>query len=397
MKIRELTGRILLIAMMAAPASCGHNHAEGHGHDHESEEEHDAHAGHEGEKGEHEGEAHSNDVVMSHEALEAASIKIEEVSASDFAAGVKTTGVIENPTADERVISAPASGMLTSRAGIVPGSKVAAGEHLFTISSKGTEQGDASATAKVDLALAEKELARAEQLIKDNLISRKEYERIRTEAERARLQAGSVAARSREAVGISSPIGGYIVSLTARSGQYVETGAPLAIVVTGRRLMLRADLSERYRSLLGQLKSANIRIPGNAAPLDLSQLGGKVAGGVSGVTEGSHYYPVYIEFDNPGGLTGGAAVEVWLKGETRSGVVTLPKSAIVEDGGFHYVYVEEEHGVFEKKEVKLGGFDGIRYEILSGVEPGEKVAVEGALKIKMAGMGNSIQGHHHHH
>lgn len=377
------------IALAAFAGGCGHSHS-----DHDGE-----HSAHPAEAGETHGEGHGDDIVMKHEAVGKAGLVFETVEPGAFREAVKAGGVIERARGAERVVVAPASGIVTFSGNIVAGSTVSAGQTLFHISSKGLEQADATATVRVEHEQAERELKRAEELVKEDLISRAEYERIKANYERALAGTQSVAARSQGGVSAAAPIGGFLADVMVTSGQFVNMGDPLAIVAAERRLVVRADVSERQRAFVPTVSGANIAIGGEPVSLEGRNLRVLTSGAVnSGV---SHYLPVYLEFDNPGTLGGGTVAEVWLLGAPREDVVTLPKSALTEDGGYYYVYVleeeEKDHSVFERREVRLGGFDGIRYEILSGVEPGDRVAVEGALKIKMAGMGSAIPGHSHHH
>lgn len=393
--LKYLTTFSAAFAITLSLAGCGHNHSD---HDHEHEGEH-VEGEHEGEpEGEHK-EDHGDDIVMKHEAVEHANLAFETVEPGTFREAVKAAGSIERARGAERVIVAPASGVVTFGGSVVTGSSVSAGQGLFHISSKGLEQGDATATVNVDHSLAERELKRAEELLKEDLISRAEYDRIKAEYERTLAGTKSVAARSRGGVGVSAPIGGFLADVFVTSGQFVNMGDPLAVVAAEKRLVLRADVSERYRGFVPSVTGANVAVGGDAVSLEGRGL--RVLTSSAASSGNSHYIPVYLEFDNPGTLGGGSVAEVWLLGAPKDNTITLPKSALTEDNGYYYVYVEEErekdHIVFERKEVKLGGFDGVRYEILSGVEPGDKVAVEGALKIKMAGMGHSIPGHSHHH
>lgn len=377
----------------------GHNHAEGEEcHDHEGEEGHEGHENHEHGAGEGaEAEKHANEVVMTPEALKSAKLKVQKIEPMAFREAVKCSGVIETSRGGERVLVAPASGVVTFGNGVVNGAQVGAGQTLFHISSKGLEQGDAAANVQIDKALAEKELKRAEELIKDNLISRKEYDRIRTEYERAKAGAASVAARNRAGMSVSTPISGALVNVTVRPGSFVNMGDPLGTVVVDRRLVLKADMSERDRWFADHVVGANILVPGTDQVVELGKLGARVLSSRPTTDSRSHFIPVYIEFNNPGGLGNGSVVEVWLLGSRREGVLSVPRSALVEEGGMFYVYVQEAQGVFEKVEVKRGASDGARVEILSGLEPGSKVVIDGALKVRLAGMGSSIQGHSHNH
>lgn len=377
------------LSLAAFAGGCGHNHS-----DHEDE-----HTDHPAEAGEEQEEAHGDDIVMKHEALEHAGLVFETVSPGTFREAVKASGVIERARGAERVVVAPASGIVTFAGNVVAGSSVSAGQTLFHISSKGLEQGDATATVSVEHEQAGRELKRAEELVKEDLISRAEYERIKANYERALVGTQSVAALSRGGVSAAAPIGGFLADVMVSSGQFVNMGDPLAVVAAERRLVVRADVSERQRAFVPTVSGANVAVGGEPVSLEGRNLRVLTSGAVS--SGNSHYLPVYLEFDNPGTLGGGTVAEIWLLGAPRQDVITLPKSALTEDNGYYYVYVleeeEKDHSVFERKEVRLGGFDGLRYEVLSGVEPGDKVAVEGALKIKMASMGNSIPGHSHHH
>lgn len=381
---------------------CGHTHSEhegeAHHHDHE-DHDHEGH-GHEGEhshKGEESNEKHGDEVVLNHEALESAGLEFETSARGSFHEVLKCAAIIENSRGAERVIAAPASGIVTFSSGIVNGAQVKAGQGLFHISSENTEQGDAAATAGIERDLMAKELKRAEELIKDNLISRKEYDQIKANYERAQKDASSVAARNRKGMSVSSPIAGTLINVTVAPGSFVNMGDPLATVATDRRLLLRAELSERDRDFIPRINGAVIRSGSgdNAIPLEASDV--KVLSTNAATNAQSHFIPVYLEFNNPGGLGSGNVVEVWLTGNPRDGVLTVPRRAIIEDGGLKFVFVEEEKGIFHKHEVTTGATDGNRVEILSGLPEGEKVVTSGALRIKLAGMASSIPGHTHHH
>ncbi len=369
---------------------CGHSHSdhEGEEHDHEAEQ-------HEEKKGED--EQHGDEVVLSHEALESAGLQFETTARGEFHEVLKCAGIIENSRGGERIIAAPASGIVTFGSGIVDGAQVKTGQALFYISSENTEQGDVSASADINRDLAAKELKRADELIKDNLISRQEYDRIKAEYERSLKNASSVAARHRKGMSVTSPITGALINVSVSSGSFVNMGDPLAIVAADRKLLLRAELSERDRNFIPKISSAFIRTGSSQDAIPLDKAGLRVLSSNAATDASSHFIPVYMEFNNPGGLGSGNVVEVWLTGNRREGVLTVPCSSVIEDGGLKFVFVEEEKGIFHKHEVTTGATDGYRVEIMSGLPEGEKVVTAGALRLKLAGMASSIPAHSHHH
>ena len=59
-------------------------------------------------------------------------------------------------------------------------------------------------------------------------------------------------------------------------------------------------------------------------------------------------------------------------------------------------FKDKEH--YEKREVKTGGQDGVRVEILKGIQANEKVVTQGAIHVKLASQSGTIpEGHNHNH
>jgi multidrug efflux pump subunit AcrA (membrane-fusion protein) len=75
----------------------------------------------------------------------------------------------------------------------------------------------------------------------------------------------------------------------------------------------------------------------------------------------------------------------------------VPVGAVVEDQGVHYVFVQDEDGEFQRREVTLGGSDGVRVPVTKGLQPGEVIVVEGAVHVKLAGVAAVPAGHTHNH
>jgi Cu(I)/Ag(I) efflux system membrane fusion protein len=62
-------------------------------------------------------------------------------------------------------------------------------------------------------------------------------------------------------------------------------------------------------------------------------------------------------------------------------VISVPESAVIDEGSRQIVYVETDPGVFEGRVVVLGHRIGDRFPVVSGLEPGDKVAAAGAFLI----------------
>jgi multidrug efflux pump subunit AcrA (membrane-fusion protein) len=106
---------------------------------------------------------------------------------------------------------------------------------------------------------------------------------------------------------------------------------------------------------------------------------------------------VTFEFEGRGGIVPGSYVEVWLTGQADQPALVVPQSAITEEQGLHFAYVQLDEEGYQRREVTLGGTDGQRFEVLSGLNEGDKVVTRGAIHVKLASASNAIPAHTHEH
>jgi multidrug efflux pump subunit AcrA (membrane-fusion protein) len=83
-------------------------------------------------------------------------------------------------------------------------------------------------------------------------------------------------------------------------------------------------------------------------------------------------------------------------GEARLGL-TVPDSAVFDDAGQTVVYVMLGGESFQRRIVRLGIRDTDRVQVLSGVEPGERVVSRGAYLLRLASSAPLEVGHGHAH
>ena len=379
----------------------GHNHdghqhhaTEAHSHDHD----HD-HSGHN-----HDHSGHNHDHAHNHEngislkpgEVEAIGLTTETITPAPFTSVIKCTGEITGATGDVMTIVAPQSGTVHYNRAWADGSAISAGATLFTISSRNVGSGDAAERARISYETALAAYNRAEKLVKDNIISQREYEATRESYEQARL--------AYEAMGSSNTAGsearaakaGYITRLWVGEGDYVEAGAPLATIAQNKRLQLRADVPQRYYNELPTITSANFVTSYDNEVYELSQMNGKLLSYGRNAGETSYFVPVTFDFDNRAAIVPGSSVDVYLLGKTRNDVISIPMAALTEEQGLFFVYRRLCENDFEKVEVTTGIGNGSRIEILSGVKPGDKIVVNGVYRVRLAGASNALPPAHNH-
>ena len=372
-------------------AEGSHAHEDGHDHGHEGEE---AHAHEDGE-----GHAHNPDEILFTEAkAKAAGLKVEVVKAGLFRRVIPTGGQILAAQGDEATVVASTEGIVSFTRPVTEGMAVAKGSALLNLSSDKLQEGDRLARARVAYQTTRKEYERTARLAESRIVSQKELEAAKEAYDNARIAYEALSpAHNGKGVAVLAPIGGYVKNCLVKEGDYVTVGQPLLGITQTRRLRLRADVSEKYYARLPQIRSANFRTSYSGRMYSLDALKGRLLAYGKSAGDEDFYVPVTFEFDNRGDILPGSFVEVYLLSEPLSGVISVPRQALVEEQGIFFVYLRTGSEVYHKREVKTGADDGRRVEILSGLKPGETVVTEGAMHVKLAAAGTAIPAHTHNH
>ena len=269
---------------------------------------------------------------------------------------------------------------------------------LLTVSSQHILEGDPVKRARIAYETAKSEYERAAKLVNKQIVSQKDFNQLKENYENARIAYEALSpSKDGKGVAVKSPIGGYVKSCLVKEGDYVTVGQPLLTVTQTRRLQLKAEVSERYYAGLKSIVSANFTTTYDDKVYRLDDLKGRLLSYGKSSGDASYYIPVTFEFDNRGDVIPGSFVEVYLLSEERQGVISLPVSAITEEQGLNFVYLQVDAECYKKQEVKLGMNDGCRVEVFSGLKGGEKVVTVGAMHVKLAAAGNTIPGHTHNH
>ena len=336
-----------------------HQHSEGDGHDHAKEKE----SAHSEDDGHGHAAGSTDEIGFTEKQAQAVGLTTETVQPSTFSHVIKTSGQIQAPQGEEYTVVATTSGVVSfTNPSISDGTPVRSGEAIASISAKNLQDGDPVLKAKIAFETAEKEYKRAESLVADKIISAKQFEQARMTYENAKnvyqSQAANVTARG---VNVTSPINGYIKNRLVSQGEYVSVGQPIATVAQNKRLQLRAEVSENNFKHLRSIASANFKTAYDNTFYKLSELNGKLLSYGKASNSNSFYIPVTFEFDNVGDIIPGSFTEVYLLAQPREGVISVPTSALTEEQGINFVYVQVEPDAYVKKEVLVGQNNGVSH------------------------------------
>ena len=380
-----------------------HNHGtEAHdheGHDHENEghsatKECEGH-NHGSEASESE---HSDEILLPKAKAEAAGVKVSTIEPGTFEQVIKTSGQVLAAQGDESVAVATVAGVVSFHGKVTEGMSVGKGSNLLTISSSNIADGDPVQRARIAYEISKKEYERMKALVKNKIVSDKDFAQAEQNYENARISYEALAkGNTKGGQAISSPIGGYVKNILVKEGDYVTIGQPLVSVTQNRRLFLRAEVSEKYYPYLRTIGSANFKTPYDNKVYALKELSGRLLSFGKSAGDNSFYVPVTFEFDNKGDIIPGSFVEVYLLSTPMENVISLPRTALTEEQGLFFVYLQLDEEGYKKQEVTLGADNGQSVQILTGVKAGDPVVVNGAYQVKLASASNAIPAHSHEH
>lgn len=324
------------------------------------------------------------------------------VQRQPFSEVIKTSGQILSAPGDEMIVTAPASGIvLIAGTNAMIGAPVGAGTKLFVISGGDLAEDNIDAAfkeAKANLEKTKSDFDRLSSLVADKIVSEKDFQESKQQYENAQTAFNLIAKHySSGGLSINAESSGFVKNIFVAEGQFVKAGTPLASISKNKKLILQANVSQKYFSQLPAIATAHFKTADSDQFFSTSDLHGRVLSyGRSAVT-GSPFIPITFEFDNNGNIIPGSIVEVYLKTGAVADALVIPASSLMEEQGVHYVYVQTGGERFQKREVKAGISDGIHVQALSGVAQGDRVVSKGAYQIKLSQAAGTLPAHGHEH
>jgi len=315
---------------------------------------------------------------------------------------IKATGQIISAPGDEVTVAAKSNGIVkfTGQNNVI-GSAIRSGQSMFAVAGgdvAGENIDAAIQTATAELKSAKSEYDRASELMKDKLITQKQFEDARLRYEASQITLNNLS-KNYGAAGknLSAPINGYIKNILVSEGQYVTAGQPLATITKNQRFILRADVSLKDADRMSSIEEATFTIIQNKMTYNTKQLNARLISIAKTVVGNSPFIPVHFEMDSSPGIISGSFAEVYLKTTPIYNALAIPVSALIEEQGIFYAYVQTAGESFQKRELKLGSNDGEKVQVLSGLNEGERVVTKGAYQIKLSSMSGTMPAHGHEH
>ena len=294
----------------------------------------------------------------------------------------------------EVTLVARVSGFLEERH-FEPGQMVEQGDRLYTIepdlyqATVNQREADLQ-SARAELARAQRDAQRFEQLLSQNSVSRQQYDQALAEQRVAQANVAQAEAALTSAnldlgySNVTAPVSGMISLSQINVGNLVTSGTELATITPLDPLEVRFQLPQRDAfELRRQLGSdgdasqitARLRVPGLDGS-EGSELEGRLDFLGSRVDTGTSTVQASATFANPdGAVLPGQFVRVRIEGLKRFDVLAVPEIAVTQGLMGPLVYVLDDENKARERTVQLGEVAGPWQIIRDGLEPGDRVVV----------------------
>lgn len=283
------------------------------------------------------------------------------------------------------------------------GALVKQGQSLFTIDPEPFRV--ALARAAADVAVAEARLAQAQRevkrlrpVIEARAISQKEFDDAVSAEQVADAEVKSARARVNEAklnlqyTRVEAPIAGATSRSAVSEGTLVSGPSVLLTTVTQTDpvYVIFGIPDREYLAVRRDVEAGRLKLPDHGhfqASLKLADGKAYARTGAVNFTDvrtnsQTGTIEARAEFSNPeGALRTGEFVRIVLTGAVRPGAIVVPQRAVLEGPKGKFVYVVNAESKAEARPVEVGEWAGEGWIITAGLKAGERVIIDGVLKL----------------
>ena len=283
-----------------------------------------------------------------------------------------TTGTVRSTNVSP--LAAKVMGNVT-RVLVREGDRVRAGQLLLEIDdregrARTAQMSAANAAARANANVMASTYQRVAMLREKGHVSAQDFDEVAAKKSAAEAQLQQARAGLTEAetflsyANVRSPIDGVVTARMVDPGAQAAPGMPLLTVEDDAHYRVETTVDEE---LATRVRAGDVvRVDGKEA---------RVTNIVPAVDPVTRSALVQIALPSAAGFRSGAFVKVAFTIGSRNGI-TVPASAIQHRGQLTSVLVVDPAGVARLRLVTLGESTGDRIEVLSGIDPGERVVLQ---------------------
>ena len=166
---------------------------------------------------------------------------------------------------------------------------------------------------------------------------------------------------------ITAPISGHITSLDAEIGQSKSIGQRLGQIDVLDHFKVRSGIDEHYIARVEKGKTGEFEFAEKTYHLIVKQV-------YLEVQEGRFEVDMEFTGEEPHSIRRGQTFHISLQLGGISEEIILPRGGFYQTTGGNWIFIVDKSGKFAtKKPIKLGMYNTYVYQVLEGLEPGDRV------------------------
>ena len=291
----------------------------------------------------------------------------------------------------------PVSGRLVSLK-IRPGDAVRQGQVIAILQSSDAAGARSDyQKAKIEAARSSQAEKRAALLLQHEVVSQKDYEDAKAQAETAQTDLARAEQRLRmlglsstgnsDEVAVNAPRSGIVLEIGAATGELsksLDNASSIATIADLSSVWVVGDLYEKDLSPARRGSPAKITL---AALPDKSWSG--TISNISDVLDpNTRTLKARVVLPNPQHMLKPEMFATMHLVGHKQELMTVPTTAVLHEGSDTFVMVKKSDGTYEKRNVTIANTTSDKTEIASGLRPGEMIVISGAELLRGEGAGS---------
>lgn len=168
---------------------------------------------------------------------------------------------------------------------------------------------------------------------------------------------------------IKSPADGKLSSFIVEIGETKGAGEHLGQIDMLDGFKIRAGIDERYISRVYTGQPAEFDLGGKVYHLEINKI-------YTEVTNGSFQVDLFFTGDQPDDIKRGQTVQLRVQFSGANDALIVKRGGFFQETGGNWIFVVDPSGKYAvRRKIKIGRQNINSYELLEGLEPGEKVIV----------------------
>jgi HlyD family secretion protein len=166
---------------------------------------------------------------------------------------------------------------------------------------------------------------------------------------------------------VKAPISGQLTSLDAEIGQLKSAGSRLGQIDVLDSFKVRVSIDEHYIARINAGQKGEFDLSGNPHKLFIEKV-------YPEVKDGKFEVDMLFLDKSPAGIRRGQTLHIRLELGDLSEAILLPNGGFFQKTGGNWVYIVDKSEAFAtKRQIRLGRKNPEYFEVLEGLQPGEKV------------------------